>query len=254
MQTSSTFLSNQGTAAPRKGRPLVQPTRNPVRHTGRYFRGKLFSLKNARLVRCESLLEMRAACFFEFASGVLSFSEQPPPLAIRIRRRKRKYTPDFIVHWREGRDWLVEVKPSELAGVPEMQEKFVAAREAAEEQCYRYVVLTERVTDKPGASFIEELLAIRRRVRTRGLGSSADAQDSRETTPRLPVALAHATAHGGSLSLTEVLRLLGNRAGAMNELKTLLAFRILAWNVDQQLTKTSRIYQPSEKDDEELFV
>ena len=252
MQTKFPFNSHNGPTAPRHGHPVLPPSRRPVKHSGRFFRAKFFSCKNERLVQCESHLELQAARFLEFAPGVLSFSEQPPALVLRIQGRRRKYTPDFVVHWADGRKWLVEVKPFELACAPEMKIKFAAARAAAELAGYHFEIVTERLTKKLGASRLEELLSIRRRSRTASLGSPRE--PASRTVPTLPVALAHAMARGGSAPLSELLRLLGSGPGAMNELMTLLAFRVLAWNVDQNLTTSTPIYQAKEDEDEKLFA
>lgn len=238
-----------GITAPHRGVPLVTPTRSPVGHTGRHFRGKFYSAKNARHIKCESYLEVLIARLLEFLRNVSGYSEQPPALSMRVGRRRRKYTPDFIVHRLSGSDYLVEVKPAELANLPELKVKFAAAVRAAEAQGYRFAVITDRDVGKIASRNVEEMLAIRGRVRTRALGTQEKAQE-----PALTTMLATAFAHGGSMPMSALLRLLGNGPGAHTELMTLLAFRVLAWNIDQQLELTTRIFLPKERDDEEVFA
>jgi hypothetical protein len=258
MQNSPGAASREGAAAtqrgdsitaPRRGTPYVTPTRSPVRHTGKHFRGKFYSAKNARHIKCESYLEVLIARLLEFLRNVRSYSEQPPALIFRVGRRRRRLTPDFIVHRLSGRDCLVEVKPAELAEAPELKAKFAAAAEAAAARGYRFVVLTERAVGKVASQNLEEMLAVRGRMRTRVLGTQEPTAE-----PKLPVALATAFAHGGSMSMSALLSLLGNGLGAHTELMTLLAFRVLAWNIDQQLESATRISINKEVDDEDVFA
>lgn len=235
--------------APRRGNPLVAPTRSPVGHTGWHFRGKFYSAKNARHIKCESYLEVLVARLLEFLRNVRRYSEQPPALFFRVGRRRRKLTPDFIVHRFSGRDCIVEVKPAELAEMPELKAKFAAAAEAAAIRGYRFVVLTERAVGKVASQNLEEMLAIRGRMRTRALGMREQVEE-----PRLPTVLAAAFAQGGSMPMSALLRLLGNGPGAHTELMTLLAFRVLAWDIDQQLEPSTRISLPKETDDEDVFA
>jgi hypothetical protein len=235
--------------APHRGTPLVAPTRSPVRHTGRNFRGKFYSAKNARHIKCESHLEVLIARLLEFKRNVVGYSEQPPALSFRIGRRRRKLTPDFIVHRRSGGNCLVEVKPEELAQTPELKAKFAGATEAAAARGYGFVVLTERAVGKVASQNLQEMLAIRGRMRTRGLGTEELVPE-----PKLPVALATAFAHGGSMPMSALLSLLGEGPGARTELMTLLAFRVLAWDIDRRLESTTRISVNKELDDEDLFA
>ena len=246
---ASALPRGHGTVAPRRGAPLVIPTRSPVRNTGRNFRGKFYSAKNARQVKCESYLEVLVARLLEFLRNVTGYSEQPPALLFRVGRRRRKLTPDFIVHRHRGRDCLVEVKPSELAEAPDLKAKFAAATEAATARGYRFVVLTERSVGKVVSQNLEEMLAIRGRMRTRLLGTQELIQE-----PKLPVALATAFARRGSMPMSALLSLLGDGPGAHTELMTLLAFRVLAWEIDQRLESTTRISINKEIDDEDIFA
>lgn len=238
-----------GVTAPHRGTPLVAPTRSPVRHTGRNFRGKFYSAKNARHIKCESHLEVLVARLLEFLRNVFGYSEQPPALFFRVGGRRRRLTPDFIAHRRSGRDCLVEVKPAELAETPELKAKFAAAGEAAAARGYRFAVLTERAVGKVASQNLEEMLAIRGRMRTRALGTQRQVEE-----PGLPAALATAFARRGSMPMSALLRLLGNGPRAHAELMTLLAFRVLAWDIDQQLESTTRISINKELDDEDVFA
>ena len=99
-------------ALPGIGKFLAKPAsylaRNPVRPTGRGFRAKVASKKMRRMIRCESLLEMRAVLNAEFSRDVLAINEQPFVLEYEFNGAIRRYTPDFLFRWRNGDEWVVE--------------------------------------------------------------------------------------------------------------------------------------------------
>lgn len=118
-------------------------TRNPVRPSGRGFRGKFASRKMGRMVRCESLLEMNCLYLAEFARTITAFDEQPVSISYLISGRRRRYTPDFMFLWQDGREWFVEVKPAEKLTTPENNERFAAIASHFESAGARFVALTE---------------------------------------------------------------------------------------------------------------
>ena len=124
-------------------------TRNPVTHSGRGFRAKFGSRKNRRMVRCESLLEMHFLYLAEFARNVVSFDEQPVSIAYRLNGRQRRYTPDFGLRWRDGRQWYVEVKPHELLALDKNQEKFDAIGEHFRREGDTFITISEREIRHP---------------------------------------------------------------------------------------------------------
>jgi hypothetical protein len=228
-----------GPASPPRGRPAVTPTRNPVSHTGRQFRGKFFSEKNQRHVKCESLLEMRTLRYFEIETEVCSYSEQPIQLTIRLNGRRRRYTPDFLVTWRNDKPWLVEVKPSELVETPEMRVKLAAAKDASERIGHRFVVLTERFALQRCMPMLEELIAIRRSRRTMELGV-----EDIPATRSLPLEISSAFAGRSSLPLSAVVRLLGGGPHGELRLKEFLACGCLNWDSLRPLSPRTRIFLP----------
>ena len=54
--------------------------------------------------------------------------------------------------------------------------------------------------------------------------------------------------------MAALLRLLGDGPDAHTELMLLLAFRILAWDIDQQLEPVTRISINKENDDEDVLA
>lgn len=119
-------VGGEGITAPIRGDVLITPTRSPVRHACRNFRGKYPSSKNAQHVKFESYLAVLVARLLEFLRNALGYSEQPPALHFRVgRRRRRKLTPDFIVHRRIGRDSALASKHP----LNELARRAVAGRE-----------------------------------------------------------------------------------------------------------------------------
>lgn len=238
--------TSAGLFAPYSRLPLAQPSRKSVAPTGRQFRAKFYSQKCARLIQCESLLEMKAAQLFEFSPHVACFSEQPPPLNIVAAGRRRRYTPDFLVELRSGARYLVEVKPSELAERPEMSLKLTAAAAVAESLGFRFCVLTEKHARSRGAEAIPRLLAIRLRIRTSALGSHARRGDLASDRPTIPSAVALTLASSGSIRLHAAQALLGGGEAATEMLLELIAFGALRWDLDTPLDERAELTEPLE--------
>lgn len=137
-------------------------TRNPVTHSGRGFRAKFVSRKNRRMVRCESLLEMQFLYLAEFAKNVISFDEQPVSITYWLKGRQRRYTPDFCLHWRDGQQWFVEVKPHELLALDKNQEKFEAIGEYFRREGDTFITISDQEIRHPvRMPLIRDLLRLR---------------------------------------------------------------------------------------------
>jgi hypothetical protein len=95
------------------------------------------------MIRCESLLEMRAVQLAEFARDIVNIEEQPLLLEYEIDGKPRRYTPDFRFRWKDGREWIVEVKPQERLALPNNQSRFARIAEVISESGSKFVVLTE---------------------------------------------------------------------------------------------------------------
>ncbi|WP_431049262.1 hypothetical protein [Roseateles sp. L2-2] len=57
--------------------PVSEPVRDPIDRRGDNFRVKYASVKQARAIACESMLESQVAMLLEFARGVVCYSQQP---------------------------------------------------------------------------------------------------------------------------------------------------------------------------------
>jgi len=240
----------------RRGESLLPPSRNPVSPSGLTTRGAFASLKNRASVKFESDLERHVLVLLEFAPAVLQFSHQPPRLQIRVNGRMRRYTPDFAVKWRSGLPWFIEVKPSDIAAEPEWQERFQAAREAAQACGYRFVVVTERHACRPGIADVESWLEQRRRHRIESLGDPAPVLKSLAIDASLQdlLRLSVALASREGIAAAQAARLLGGDAVGAAHLDALLCARHVVAPLDERVSDSTLIHSYTEADDESLFI
>ena len=98
------------------------PTKNVI---------KFSSPKNNDMILCESRLEFDACFHLEYSKDVISFSSQPTGFYYELDGKNNPYTPDFLVHLRDGSRQYWEVKPRHVAQKPEFQLKFMAQQSAA---------------------------------------------------------------------------------------------------------------------------
>lgn len=213
-------------------------TRNPVRHTGRGFRAKFSSQKMGRMIRCESLLEMRAVQLAEFARDIVSIEEQPLTLEYAIDSKARRYTPDFRFRWKDGREWLVEVKPQEWLALPNNQSRFARIAEVITEMGSAFVVLTEAQLRRDLLNDKIDQWLRRRRI---SFPSTASAHLSELWADRVDKA---------RCSLTEAEQALGGK----DVVQQLLADRDLVCDLDAIGSSGMTVRLFKEGDDDVLFV
>lgn len=236
--------------------PITAPTRNPVTVSGLTFRAKFKSLKGANPIKAESLLELRAADLLEFAKGISHISYQPKKLRIRIVGRWRHYTPDFSGKRVTRGSLLVEVKPQDIASLPEMRQKFEAAADAARSAGDRFIVLTERQIYRAGTRDMRRLLALRRDWVVENLGGPPIDETIEAIAASIwseNNALREAFSDDRRLSVAATLRLIGGE-DAQATLDLLLTARVLAWPIAQELGPRTLLNAYTENDDEQLFV
>lgn len=208
-------------------------TRNPVRPSGRGFRGKFASRKMRRMVRCESLLEMNCLHLAEFARTIIAFDEQPVSISYAISGRRRRYTPDFRFLWQDGREWFVEVKPAEKLATPENNERFALIARHFEGVGARFVVLTEEQICHSGRSQLVQYL-----LRMRPHDSEPRECPLLDSQEHLPA------------SFVEVAQVLGGSKKVIEA----LARRDLVCDLREPLTARTVVRAFTEADDGALFV
>lgn len=125
----------------------------PVRQIPKSYRnvtGIVASAKAAGQAQFESTLERDFLTLLEFSPDVRQFEVQPVTLAWHDGSRERRYTPDALVHFKEGHGrWstpvLYEVKYRADLRVQwlELRPKFRAAIRFARTQGWRFKLVTE---------------------------------------------------------------------------------------------------------------
>jgi hypothetical protein len=220
------------------------------------MRGSFASLKNCGMTKFESDLERKVFCLLEFAPAVLRYSQQPPSVQICVAGRVRRYTPDVAVQWRSGATWIVEVKPSEHVADPAWQERFAAARAAAQARGQRFVIVTDEHVGLPGMKDVMRWLELRRRDRTVHLGDRRRQASSGASTASASAMarLEYALEHRDRLSASEARRLLGDGALGAQALEELLAMRHVVAPLTERVCDTTPIHAYTEADDELLFA
>lgn len=119
--------------------------RKVVTRSGKRFRGKFPSRKLGRMVQWESLLERDAILALEYLHEVATYQEQP---SVEIyydgSDQPRRYVPDFLAVFGDGRELLIEIKPEARVATKETSEKLGAIAKRFDEQGRHYRVLTEK--------------------------------------------------------------------------------------------------------------
>jgi hypothetical protein len=127
--------------------------------------GQLTALKDQLLKVFQSPLERDYLVLLDFDADIQSFDDQPLTIEYLHDGRSRTYTPDVLVHHRSRkRPALTEIKSTrdlELNG-KEYEARFQAARQAADNRGWDFVVLTESDIHTPFFENAKFLLPFRR--------------------------------------------------------------------------------------------
>src|SRR5215831_20780141 len=100
------------------------PVRKVVTRSGKKFRGRFPSRKNAAMVCWESLHERQAILLFEYSANVASYEEQPSEETYYVRGVPHRYYPDFRTTLTNGHVVDIEVKPSAKLLKAQNKEKY----------------------------------------------------------------------------------------------------------------------------------
>lgn len=113
-----------------------------VSNRGGNIVGHFPSLKLGRMVAFESLIERDFVYLLDYHPGVEHFAEQPLTITYHHAGKKRQYTPDFHVIYKD-RPFLFECKPVQFVDDPKNQIKFEAARSWCQEQEWAFGIVTD---------------------------------------------------------------------------------------------------------------
>lgn len=92
---------------------------------------RFVSLKTNSIHTVESDLEFDACFHFEFSAQILTFEAQPIGFEYFIEGKLHKYTPDFLVTYKDSYKSFYEIKPKHIAEKDEFKEKFRSQKEQA---------------------------------------------------------------------------------------------------------------------------
>lgn len=123
----------------------MKPTRK-IGRSNSSLRAIQPSTKTEQPVQLESALERDFCCLLEFDTNVANYVEQPIIIKYSSQGRTRRYTPDFLVYYKDAKPAvLVEIKyQAELhANQSEFKPKFDAAIEYASAQGWEFCIYTE---------------------------------------------------------------------------------------------------------------
>lgn len=125
----------------------------------RSLTGAVASRKDGRMVASESSLECDLLLLLDFDQTVERYEEQPVRIEYRDGRgRRRTYTPDVLVHFRQD---IVQEQPTTpllyevkyradlFENWPQFKPKFRAGRAYARERGWRFKLITEREIRTP---------------------------------------------------------------------------------------------------------
>lgn len=85
--------------------------RNQNKHRNRHVI-RYFSRKSGHVVKLETFLELSFACKLECDPDVLTYSTQVETMHLKIEGKNRRFTPDFLIQYRNGHSEYVEIHHS----------------------------------------------------------------------------------------------------------------------------------------------
>ncbi len=111
----------------------------------------------------ESALERDFVTLASFRDAGVAITAQPVTIRFEHEGKRRRYTPDFLVRWSEGRTDVVEIKyRTDLrAQWPRLRPAFAAARSWAGEHRARFSIVTESAIRVPRLEAAKQLLPLR---------------------------------------------------------------------------------------------
>lgn len=117
-----------------------------------------------KTILVESLLESQYCLHLEFNTLVKTYFPQPKTFSVLCAGFERTYTPDFEVHYVDGRKSYIEVKPKEVSEQEDYQLLFDSFRAALEGTGYEFEVVTEsEIQEEPKLANYQQLYRYRKR-------------------------------------------------------------------------------------------
>ncbi|MBD1573702.1 hypothetical protein HC725_10525 [Vibrio sp. S17_S38] len=105
---------------------------------------KFVSAKNGCTIMCESSLEYDCCYHLEYSDDVVSFESQPHGYKYFYLGKCHFYTPDFLVHKKDGTFYFIEVKPLSKTFSSEFKYMFYKKQITANELGASLLLVTDR--------------------------------------------------------------------------------------------------------------
>jgi len=123
-------------------------TKTRKRKTRRYKTGLYSSSKCETIIKYRSGWELEVCMFLDRCSNVLKYEYESIaiPYISNLRTGKiRKYYPDFIIHYSDGRKVIVEVKREDKLSNPKVMKKTQAGKSWAKKNGMEYQLWTNNL-------------------------------------------------------------------------------------------------------------
>lgn len=102
------------------------------------------SLKNRKVVVCESELEADFCIWLEYAENVVEYAPQPGTFSFALEGAPTRYTPDFQITYDTGEIRYIEVKPDHIFEDAGYLRKIDEFKRIAAQHGYSFALVTER--------------------------------------------------------------------------------------------------------------
>ncbi|WP_236009459.1 Tn7 transposase TnsA N-terminal domain-containing protein [Vibrio ulleungensis] len=93
---------------------------------------------------CESSLEKDCCFHFEYDPEVVAYESQPQGFYYDFNGKTLPYTPDFLVHYKDGTRQFVENKPYKKTLSKEFKAKFKQMQIAAQQLGSQLILVTDK--------------------------------------------------------------------------------------------------------------
>lgn len=135
-----------------KSRERLIKAQRKVKSNGKTVIGKYPSKVNGFTVQFESGLENDFIAMLEYNSQVKEYFEQPVKIMFTEGGKKRSYTPDFLVHYKQQKNspsvkpvlYEVKFRKHIKKNWKKLKPKFLAAMRHCDEKGWRFKIITEK--------------------------------------------------------------------------------------------------------------
>ncbi len=126
-------------------RPIIlRDSRNKKKRKTAFKQGNFYSKKNNKNLFFRSGLESEFYKVLEKKRDVLRYTVESIEIEYSYEGKRRRYIPDILVEYNDGKKELWEIKPKNQTKMPKNLAKWQAASDYCKKRNIEFVVLTER--------------------------------------------------------------------------------------------------------------